>query len=176
MAKYIKQDKQNTTIPLMGYHLQNIESALLSLNSAFIGASYNNNILKLTKLDGTTVSFDLSTSGGSSSVEGVAYELCQGAWVVDGYSSNHNNRVCTTELIPGNFTVKVNDGYVIRAVYSYASIEGGSANMVADTSTSRTEYTSNDSSLFYGVTFAKTDANATMSPTEDIVKEWVTEP
>lgn len=172
MAKFVKQDKQNTTIPVMPYHLANIENALEALNKAFIGASYNNSVLKLTRMDGSSVSFDLTTAGGSETTEGIAYSLVQGAWVADGYSNSHPNRVCTSELIQGNFTVVANNGYVIRAVYAYPSSSGGSATMVADTSTTRTEWTSTDASMFYGVTFAKADASANISPNEDIVADW----
>lgn len=174
MAKYVKQDKQNLTIPVMPYHLNGIEDALTTLNKAFISASYNNSILKLTRMDGTTVSFDLSTTGGSE--EGnvaVEFNLVQGAWVANGYASEHNNRVCTEALIPGNFYVRVNDGYVIRAVYAYSTpTSSSSASMPGDTSETRTEFTSADSTLYYGVTFAKTNSADTITPDEDIVAEW----
>lgn len=172
MAKFTKQDKQNPTIPIMPYHLTNMETALESLNKAFINASYSNYILKLTRLDGTSLSFDLSTAGSDTVTESVDYTLAQGAWVQSGLSTNYTNRVGTTEAIPGKFYVKVNDGYVIRAVYSYTSASGGSGTMVADTSTERTEFTSDDDTLYYGVTFTKTDATATITPDEDIVAEW----
>lgn len=172
MAKFTKQDKQNLTIPLMSYHLDNIETALLALNKAFISASYSNSILKLTRMDGTSVSFDLSTTGSETVTESVDYTLTQGAWVQSGLSTDYSNRVGTTEAIPGKFYVKVNDGYVIRAVYSYTSASGSTGTMVADTSTTRTEFTSDDATLYYGVTFTKTDATADITPDEDIVAEW----
>lgn len=173
MAKFTKQDKQNLTIPVMPYHLNNIETALVALNKAFISASYNNSILKLTRMDGTSISFDLTTTGGTDSgPSSVDYILTQGAWVDSGLATNYSNRVGTTEAIPGKFYVKTNDGYVIRAVYSYTSASGGSATMVASTSTERTEFTSDSDALYYGVTFTKTNASADISPDEDIIAEW----
>lgn len=173
MAKFTKQDKQNLTIPVMPYHLDNIEIALVNLNKAFVNASYSNYILKLTRIDGTSLTFDLSTAGSESTVESVDYTLAQGAWVTNGLSTNYTTRVGTTEAIPGKFYVKTNDGYVIRAVYSYSTASGSSGGtMVADTSTERTEFTADDDTLYYGVTFTKSDATADISPDEDIVAEW----
>lgn len=166
----------NSALPLMPYHLEefakqfNGGSSNTSDGNSIVKVLHIDNTLVFKKSDGTRIVVDLSGPG--TDVDTVDYILTQGAWVNTGYSSNHSNRVCTKNLVKGKFYVKVKSGYVIRAVYSYPSVDGGTGSMDADTSTSRTEYTSNNDSLYYGVTFAKTDANADISPNEDIVAEW----
>lgn len=104
----------------------------------------------------------------------VNYTLQQGAWIANGSLYNSTNRVCTTEKIKGKFTVTVNDGFAIRAVYQYdtTSSEG---TMVSETSETLTTYTSTNDSKYYGVTFTYASPNAAnnISPTEDIIAEWI---
>lgn len=106
----------------------------------------------------------------------VAYTLTNNAWVSSGIGSTYANRVCTTEKIRGKFTVTVNDGYAIRAIYAYASKDDNTASvaMTAETSENRTTFTTIDDNLYYGVTFtyAGTKSNDAISPTEDIIAEW----
>lgn len=112
--------------------------------------------------------------------------LVQGYW-----SSNGDilpNRVCNKTLIKGIQTITTKPGYVIRAVYAYTQeftfpqkgknilmpyyALGG---MVAETSETRTSYTTPDDRYYYGVTFAKTNATANILPSEDIIASWVKE-
>lgn len=165
----------NSALPLMPYHLEEFAkqfngSSSTSGGNGIIKVLHIDNTLVFKKSDGTRIVVDLSVPG--TDIDTVDCILTQGAWVNTGYSSNHSNRVCTKDLVKGKFYVKAKSGYVIRAVYSYSSADGGSGSMDADTSTSRTEYTSNNDSLYYGVTFAKTDASVDISPSEDIVAEW----
>lgn len=165
--------QDNSALPLMPYHLEEFAKQFnggSNSSNGIIKVLHIDNTLVFKKSDGTRIVIDLSAPG--TDVDTVDYVLTQGAWVNTGYSSNHSNRVCTKDLVKGKFYVKVNSGYVIRAVYSYSSADGGTGSMDADTSTTRTEYTSNNDSLYYGVTFAKTDAAANISPDEDIVAEW----
>lgn len=112
--------------------------------------------------------------------------LVQGYW-----SSNGDilpNRVCNETLIKGIQTITTKPGYVIRTVYAYKQEftfpQSGDTTVLipyyavydgaeASTSTSRTTYTTLNANYYYGVTFAKTDANANILPTEDIVDSWV---
>lgn len=112
--------------------------------------------------------------------------LVQGYW-----SSNGDilpNRVCNETLIKGIQTITTKPGYVIRAVYAYTQeftfpqksnnilipyyALGG---MVAETSETRTSYTTPDDRYYYGVTFAKTNATANILPSENIIASWVKE-
>lgn len=106
----------------------------------------------------------------------VVYTLRNGAWVNSGLGTGYQNRVCTTEKIKGKFTVTTNDGYVIRAIHQYAdgASDSGNSTVIADTSTTRTTYTTVNDSAYYGVTFtyAGESANNNIAPTEDIVAEW----
>lgn len=165
----------NSALPLMPYHLEEFAKQFnggssTSGGNGIIKVLHMDNTLVFKKSDGTRIIVDLSSPG--TDIDTVDYILTQGAWVNTGYASSHSNRVCTKDLVKGKFYVKAKSGYVIRAVYSYSSADGGTGSMDADTSTTRTEYTSNNDSLYYGVTFAKTDANADISPSEGIVAEW----
>lgn len=132
---------------------------------------------------GTIVPITTSSSGGDSGSTtnpeagtDVPYTLIQGAHVQNDSSIyNAPNRVTTSVAIKGKFTVTVNDGYVIRAVYEYAKASGDRAGvMVSETSTTKTTFTSTNANKYYGVTFTKSgdNANDNITPTEDIVKSW----
>lgn len=139
------------------------------------------NIIK--SFSGTIV--PIETSGGSSSGgttttptpgTDVTYTLVQGAHVEnDSALYVGANRVTTDVAIKGKFTVTVNDGYCIRAVYAYTKASGDTkGTMVLQTSTSATTFTSTDNNKYYGVTFTKAGdaANNNIAPTEAIVKSW----
>lgn len=104
----------------------------------------------------------------------VAYVLRNGAWVQNGSADGYSNRIRTTERIKGKFTVNVNDGYAIRAVYEYPSATSTAGTMVAATSNSRTTFTSTDANKYYGVTFtwSGSNENVDITPTENIVADW----
>lgn len=139
------------------------------------------NIIK--SFSGTIVPITAASSGGDSGSTtnpeagtDVPYTLVQGAHVQNDSSLyNGTNRVTTPKAIKGKFTVTVNDGYVIRAVYEYTKESGDTAGvMVSETSTTKTTFTSTNANKYYGVTFTKAsdNANDTIAPTENIVKSW----
>ena len=146
--------------------------------SASATLSPTENIIK--SFSGTIV--PIETSGGSSdggtttnpeAGTDVAYTLVQGAHVQNDSSIYQGtNRVTTPKAIKGKFTVTVNSGYAIRAVYEYTK-ESGDTNgtMVSETSTDKTTFTSTNANKYYGVTFTKAGsaANDTIAPTENIV-------
>ena len=106
----------------------------------------------------------------------VTYTLVQGAHVQNDKELYVGpNRVTTDVAIKGKFTVTVNDGYAIRAVYEYTKASGDTAGtMVLETNTSTTTFTSTNANKYYGVTFTKAgdNANNNIAPTEAIVKSW----
>lgn len=139
------------------------------------------NIIK--SFSGTIVPITAASSGGDSGSTtnpeagtDVPYTLVQGAHVQNDSSLyNGTNRVTTPKAIKGKFTVTVNDGYVIRAVYEYTKESGDTEGvMVSDTSTTKTTFTSTNANKYYGVTFTKAgdNANDNIAPTENIVKSW----
>lgn len=99
--------------------------------------------------------------------------------LTQGYATNTelNNVLATrvkTDFIEGNFSVEVNDGYVIRAVYEYEkpSIKDGNGVMVVTSSQNLTKYEKTSTSKYYIITFCKTNANSNILPTESIVKNF----
>lgn len=112
--------------------------------------------------------------------------LVQGYWSDTPNLGALPNRVCNETLIQGIQTVTTKPGYVIRAVFAYTQPhtwevgrttkwEGVRLPAEAATSTSRTTYTTLNANYYYGFTFAKTDANANILPSEDIIASWVKE-
>lgn len=85
-----------------------------------------------------------------------------------------NTRV-KTEALVGPFEIEVNDGYLIRAAYEYTSTSvtnGG--NVIAQSSQQKT-YLKYTGQQYVYITFCKTDATQSLSPTEDIVKTFNTD-
>lgn len=125
---------------------------------------------------GTIVAIDNSVYK-ETTVPGAAveYTLRNGAHVDAPSIFEAKNRVCTATRIKGAFTVTVNDGYAIRAVYEYPDTTSKSSGFPANTSTDRTTFTSTNPNAYYGVTFtyAGGNANNDISPNEDIVASWV---
>ena len=127
---------------------------------------------------GTIVAITSGTPDVDDTVAGtdVPYTLVQGAHVQNNSSIyKGTNRVTTPKAIKGKFTVTVNSGYAIRAVYEYTK-ESGDTNgtMVAETSETRTSFTSSNDNKYYGVTFTYASPNAAnnIAPTENIVASW----
>lgn len=127
---------------------------------------------------GTIVAITSGTPDVDDTVAGtdVPYTLVQGAHVQkDTAIYQGPNRVTTPKAIKGKFTVTVNNGYAIRAVYEYTK-ESGDSNgvMVAETSETRTTFTSSNDNKYYGVTFTLVAPNAAnnIAPTENIVASW----
>lgn len=82
------------------------------------------------------------------------------------------NRV-RTDFIYGPFSIKLNEGYVIRAVYEYPAAEAKSGVAVVTSSQNLTEYEHTASGRYCIITFCKTDATADILPTENIIKEFL---
>lgn len=87
-----------------------------------------------------------------------------------------------TYIIQGNYTIKTNPGYVIRAVSvwrngptsgnptsSFSVGSGNAANLVSGVAL--TEFTKNDDWPCSMITFCKTDSTANITPDEDIISE-----
>lgn len=86
-----------------------------------------------------------------------------------------NTRV-KTEALVGPFEISVNDGYLIRAAYEYASlnIENGTGGNILVSANQNKTYLKYTGQQYVYVTFCKTDATQALSPTEDIVKMFNT--
>lgn len=129
---------------------------------------------------GTIVPIQQASGGGTTDTPAagtnVTYTLVQGAHVQNDKELYVDpNRVTTDVAIKGKFTVTVNDGYAIRAVYEYTKASGDTAGtLVLETNTSATTFTSTKANKYYGVTFTKAgdNANNNIAPTEAIVKSW----
>ena len=129
---------------------------------------------------GTIVPIQQASGGGTTDTPAagtdVTYTLVQGAHVQNDKELYVGpNRVTTDVAIKGKFTVTVNDGYAIRAVYEYTKASGDTAGtMVLETNASATTFTSTKANKYYGVTFTKAGdaANNNIAPTEAIVKSW----
>ena len=136
--------------------------------SESIVKSFSGTIVAITSGDSTTD----DTIAGTD----VNYTLVQGAHVQNDSSLYQGtNRVTTPKAIKGKFTVTVNSGYAIRAVYEYTKESGDTKGiMVAETSDTRTSFTSSNDSKYYGVTFTLAGPNSAnnIAPTEDIVASW----
>lgn len=76
-----------------------------------------------------------------------------------------------TDFIEGPFSVTCNSGYVIRAIYEYAAPAAASGKAIVAASDNKTsyEYTGNKYCI---ITFCKTDANANVLPSENIVASF----
>lgn len=107
-------------------------------------------------------------TGGEEEVIGI--KLFQGYATQAELNTSQTNRV-RSDFIYGPFTIKTNDGYVIRAIYKYSAEEVKSGVTVVS-GEALTEYTFNESDKYCIITFCKTDANANILPTEDIIKEF----
>lgn len=103
-----------------------------------------------------------------------ALALYQGYVAGDELNTENTTRV-RTEPIYGPFTIKTNDGYIIRAIYSYPTAEiiaGGSGSKEVVASATLTEYTYMTEGRYCYITFCKTDASANILPSENIIKEF----
>lgn len=115
-------------------------------------------------------------------VEGTGGEVIK-TTLSQGYASGAslNTSLATrvkSDFIQGPFVIEVNDGYAIRAIYNYTSnnVSSSSTELLANSSET-TSFTASVSDSSYSIiTFCKTDANASISPTENIIKSLVTAP
>ncbi len=117
-----------------------------------------------------------NTGGGNTGEEEITnIKLFQG--FVSGHEINTElaTRV-RTDAIYGPFTIKTNNGYVIRAIYSYPTAEVEDKTVQVEevvTGAALTEYTYMVENRYCYITFCKTDTNANILPTEDIIKEFL---
>lgn len=173
LSAVVTSDQQLTTYTntdTSGYY-----AITFSKSDASVNLSPTENIIS--SFTGTVVaSTGDSTTDDTVAGTDVPYTLVQGAHVQNDSSIfQADNRVTTPKAIKGKFTVTVNSGYAIRAVYEYTK-ESGDTNgtMVATTSEDRTTFTSTNDNKYYGVTFTYASPNAAnnIAPTENIVAEW----
>ena len=103
-------------------------------------------------------------------VKGIETTLTQGYGSTN-VNNTQTNRVKTGYIQPPYF-IEVNEGYVIRAIYSYDtedSTTGGT--QVRDTSTTATSYKVTDTTGYHIITFASADdPNTEIQPNTGIVK------
>ncbi len=108
---------------------------------------------------------------GPSAAENIDYTLSQGYASEGSLNTTASHRVMTN-MIHGSFSVEVNPGYVIRAVYTYPTAEVTSNyTCVLAKCTDRTQIDVFNEGRYAVITFAKaSDPNASISPSEDIIK------
>ena len=101
----------------------------------------------------------------------IAYTLSQG-YASEGTLNNNAPHRVKTNLIYGSFSIKVNEGYVIRAIYTYPTEKVSSDfTCILANCTDRTEMDVMNEGRYAVITFANgSDPNGRISPTEDIVK------
>ena len=107
----------------------------------------------------------------SEKEEPIEYTLSQG-YASEGTLNNSASHRVKTNMIYGSFSVKVNEGYVIRAVYTYptAAVTSNYTCVLANC-TDRTEIDVLNEGRYAVITFAKaSNPSASISPSENIVK------
>ena len=82
-----------------------------------------------------------------------------------------NTRV-RTDFIEGAFSIALNEGYVIRAIYEFTSPSVKNGTELVASSQNLTSYTKSTTSGYSIVTICKTNASSTIAPTENIVKSF----
>lgn len=107
----------------------------------------------------------------SSEPEKIEYTLTQG-YASEGTLNNNASHRVKTSFIYGNFSVRVNDGYVIRAIYTYPTAKvSANFSCVLANCTDRTKMDVMNEGRYAIITFASaSDPNANISASEDIVK------
>lgn len=101
----------------------------------------------------------------------IEYTLSQGYASENTLNNNASHRV-KTSFIYGSFSVETNDGYVIRAIYSYPTAAVTSnCTCIISNCTDLTQMQVMNDERYAIVTFAKaSDPNAPITPDEDIVR------
>ena len=112
-----------------------------------------------------------ATDSDSTSAEKIAYTLTQG-YASEGTLNNNATHRVKTDFIYGNFSIKVNDGYVIRAIYTYPTAKVSTDfSCVLANSTDRTEMDVMNEGRYAIITFSSaSDPNAAISSSANIVK------
>lgn len=108
------------------------------------------------------------------SIEDIPYTLSQGYATDKDLNTNNATRV-KTNFIHGSFSIKLNEGYVIRAIYTYPSESVSNGTMIISNNTTLTEYTLQNEGQYAIITFAKAGSGSdNLSYTEPIVKSLTT--
>lgn len=130
-----------------------------------IETSKSNSVLRSSLLKMPEVTID------SKEDENIDFTLSQG-YASEGTLNNNASHRVKTSFIYGSFSVKVNDGYVIRAVYTYPTNKvSADYTCVLANCTDRTEIDVMNEGRYAIVTFANaSDPKASILPTENIVK------
>lgn len=107
----------------------------------------------------------------TDNLENIEYTLSQG-YASEGTLNNNAAHRVKTSFINGSFSIKVNKGYVIRAIYTYPNAAVSSDyECVLANSTECTEMDVMNEGRYAVITFANAaDHNASISPSENIVK------
>lgn len=107
----------------------------------------------------------------SNAAEKIEYKLSQG-YASEGTLNNSATHRVKTNFIYGNFSVKVNDGYVIRAIYTYPTDKvSTNFSCVLANCTDRTQMDVMNEGRYAIITFASaSDPNGNISASENIVK------
>ena len=124
-----------------------------------------------TVLRSSLLKMPVVTLGDEEGEESIDYTLSQG-YASEGTLNNTASHRVKTSFIFGSFSVKVNEGYVIRAVYTYPT-----ANVTSDYTcvlancTDKTQIDVLNEDRYAIVTFAKaSNPSAAIYPSEDIVQ------
>lgn len=112
----------------------------------------------------------LENKVGSSS--GTYVPLSQGYIDLAGIDNTQSIRVKIDGLISGPFSIEVNEGYLIKAIQECASRTPSVNDVKIAEAAEQTSYTGGTDGKYYAVIFSKTDSNANISPTENIIKNF----
>lgn len=115
-----------------------------------------------------------SFNGGMVAEESIEYTLSQGYASGATLDNSASHRV-KTNFIAGSFTIKVNEGYVIRAIYTYPTDSVSSSGVaVLSNSVDCVEHTVKNDGGYAVVTFAsQSDSSKSISYTENIISKLI---
>ena len=158
----VKTSSEIEILPGKAYNFRlNIGKTLATINSSVSVGDWNDESLDDQQ----------AVITGPSEPEDIEYTLSQG-YASEGTLNNNATHRVKTNLIYGSFSIKVNEGYVIRAIYTYPTDKVSSDfTCVLANCTDRTEMDVMNEGRYAVITFANgSDPNGRISPTEDIVK------
>lgn len=122
-----------------------------------------------------TINLEASSTGVGGG-EAIQTTLSQGYASGASVNNDLNTRV-KTEFIKGPFKVEVNEGYGIRAIYTYKTNDVSSSSTATLKDSTATSFEALVSESSYSIiTFCKSDPTATLTPTENIIKTLETLP
>ena len=123
-----------------------------------------------------------NTGGGSGNTPGTGDTPSTTITLYQGYANE--TAIATlptrvrTDIIEGAFSVEVNSGYLIRAIFEYSTppnVQTGTASggqTIVAASEKRTSYTKTSNTGYAIITFCNATDTANISPSEDIIKSF----